>query len=87
MLLVANIINLGADLGAMGEALRLLVGGPVHLYVGSSVPRTEFALDSPDACAIILMIWVATTGWPTAPGQADPSLRLGYLLPPELIKT
>jgi Mn2+/Fe2+ NRAMP family transporter len=33
LLLVANIINLGADLGAMGDALRLLVGGPVHLYV------------------------------------------------------
>src|SRR4051794_35692924 len=27
MLLVANIINLGADLGAMGEAVKLLVGG------------------------------------------------------------
>src|SRR6201997_2703300 len=33
LLLAANIINLGADLGAMGEALRLLVGGPPHLYV------------------------------------------------------
>src|ERR1700736_2894585 len=33
LLLAANIINLGADLGAMGEALRLLVGGPAHLYV------------------------------------------------------
>ena len=33
MLLAANIINLGADLGVMGEALRLLVGGPAHLYV------------------------------------------------------
>src|SRR6202158_4455250 len=33
MLLVANIINLRADLGAMGEALRLLIGGPAHLYV------------------------------------------------------
>jgi NRAMP (natural resistance-associated macrophage protein)-like metal ion transporter len=33
LLLVANIINLGADLGAMGDALRLLVGGPAHLYV------------------------------------------------------
>jgi NRAMP (natural resistance-associated macrophage protein)-like metal ion transporter len=33
LLLVANIINLGADLGAMGAALRLLVGGPVGLYV------------------------------------------------------
>jgi len=33
LLLVANIINLGADLGAMGEALRLLTGGPARLYV------------------------------------------------------
>jgi NRAMP (natural resistance-associated macrophage protein)-like metal ion transporter len=33
LLLAANTINLGADLGAMGEALRLLVGGPPHLYV------------------------------------------------------
>ncbi len=33
LLLVANIINLGADLGAMGEALRLLIGGPGRLYV------------------------------------------------------
>src|SRR5271166_4604035 len=33
LLLGANIINLGADLGAMGAALGLLVGGPVRLYV------------------------------------------------------
>jgi Mn2+/Fe2+ NRAMP family transporter len=33
LLLAANTINLGADLGAMGEALRLLIGGPAHLYV------------------------------------------------------
>ena len=33
LLLVANIINLGADLGAMADALTLLVGGPSHLYV------------------------------------------------------
>jgi NRAMP (natural resistance-associated macrophage protein)-like metal ion transporter len=33
LLLLANIINLGADLGAMAEALRLLVGGSAHLYV------------------------------------------------------
>src|ERR1041385_3690454 len=32
LLLVANIINLGADLGAMGAALGLLIGGPDHLY-------------------------------------------------------
>jgi NRAMP (natural resistance-associated macrophage protein)-like metal ion transporter len=33
LLLVANIINLGADLGAMGAALGLLLGGPIKLYV------------------------------------------------------
>ncbi len=33
LLLVANIINIGADLGAMGAALNLLVGGPTMLYV------------------------------------------------------
>jgi NRAMP (natural resistance-associated macrophage protein)-like metal ion transporter len=33
MLLVANTLNLGADLGAMGEALKLLIGGSAHLYV------------------------------------------------------
>src|ERR671936_402549 len=32
-LLIANFINLGADLGAMGDALRLLVGGPKWAYV------------------------------------------------------
>jgi NRAMP (natural resistance-associated macrophage protein)-like metal ion transporter len=33
LLLVANTINLGADLGAMGAALGLLIGGPTGLYV------------------------------------------------------
>lgn len=33
LLLVANIINLGADLSAMGAALQLLVGGNAGLYV------------------------------------------------------
>jgi NRAMP (natural resistance-associated macrophage protein)-like metal ion transporter len=33
LLLVANFINLGADLGAMGDALRLLIGGPRGVYV------------------------------------------------------
>ena len=32
LLLLANIINLGADLGAMGSALKLIVGGPDHIY-------------------------------------------------------
>ena len=33
LLLVANVINIGADLGAMGAALKLIVGGPALAYV------------------------------------------------------
>ena len=33
LLLVANFINLGADLGAMADAVRLLIGGPTGVYV------------------------------------------------------
>jgi NRAMP (natural resistance-associated macrophage protein)-like metal ion transporter len=33
LLLAANIINIGADLGAMGDALALLVPGPRQLFV------------------------------------------------------
>ena len=32
LLLVANTINIAADIAAMGEALRLLIGGSAHLY-------------------------------------------------------
>jgi NRAMP (natural resistance-associated macrophage protein)-like metal ion transporter len=32
LLLIANTINIGADLGAMGAALRLLLGGSMHIY-------------------------------------------------------
>src|SRR5437660_4525367 len=33
MLFGANVINIGADLAAMGDALKLLIGGPALLYV------------------------------------------------------
>lgn len=33
LLFVANTINVAADLGAMGDAFKLLVGGPAPLYV------------------------------------------------------
>ncbi|MEP6504184.1 MAG: divalent metal cation transporter, partial [Betaproteobacteria bacterium] len=33
LLVVANTINIAADIGAMGEAARLLAGGPGALYV------------------------------------------------------
>ena len=37
LLLIANVINLGADLGAMGAALKLLIAGP-------ALQATEFTL-------------------------------------------
>jgi NRAMP (natural resistance-associated macrophage protein)-like metal ion transporter len=33
LLLVANTINIGADIGAMGAALHLLLGGPLLIYI------------------------------------------------------
>jgi Mn2+/Fe2+ NRAMP family transporter len=33
LLFIANTINIGADLGAMGDALSLLIGGPHLLYI------------------------------------------------------
>jgi NRAMP (natural resistance-associated macrophage protein)-like metal ion transporter len=48
LLLVANVINLGADLGAMGAAMAMLVPGPVLLFT------TAFALIS-----VMLEVWVS----------------------------
>jgi Mn2+/Fe2+ NRAMP family transporter len=33
LVVFANVVNLGADLGAMAQVLHMLVGGPPHLYV------------------------------------------------------
>src|SRR3981189_2656519 len=35
LVIVANVINLGADLGAMGAALKLLIGGSQLFYVAA----------------------------------------------------
>src|ERR1700733_8196835 len=32
LLVVANVINLGADIGAMAAVMKLLIGGPARLY-------------------------------------------------------
>src|SRR5258708_17462770 len=32
LLLIAHVLNLGGDLGAMGSALKLMIGGSTHLY-------------------------------------------------------
>lgn len=33
LVLIANVFNLGADIGAMGDAAHLLIGGPAWLYL------------------------------------------------------
>src|SRR5580704_18423486 len=47
LLLFANIINLGADIGAMAAAVNLLIGGPIPVYC---VLLTVFSL--------LLQVWV-----------------------------
>ncbi|CAM3285182.1 Divalent metal cation transporter MntH [Sphingomonas antarctica] len=56
LLLIANIINLGADLSAMGAALTLLVGGNAGLYTllfGLVCIVLEVALSYPRYAAIL----------------------------------
>jgi NRAMP (natural resistance-associated macrophage protein)-like metal ion transporter len=43
LLVVANTINLGADLGAMAAALRLLVDGPAAIYIAGFALLTVLA--------------------------------------------
>lgn len=47
LLLVANTINIAADVGAMGAALTLLMGGPAHWYAAAF-----------GALSVVLQIWV-----------------------------
>lgn len=56
LLLVANVINLGADLGAMGAALGLLIKGPEHLYTllfGIVCILLEIFMDYPRYAAVL----------------------------------
>jgi NRAMP (natural resistance-associated macrophage protein)-like metal ion transporter len=80
LLLVANIINLGADLGAMGAALELLIGGPGQVYTllfGVVCIVLEVWLSYPRYAAIlkwttlslfsyVAVVFVADVPWATA---------------------
>ncbi len=58
LLLVANIINLGADLGAMGDAVKLLIGGPGQLYVvGFGIFCTALEVFSRYERYVVLLKW------------------------------
>lgn len=69
LLLIANVINLGADLCAMGSALTLMVGGPSHFYTvvfgALSVAAAIFIPYSKYArllkwASLVLLVYVAT---------------------------
>jgi NRAMP (natural resistance-associated macrophage protein)-like metal ion transporter len=58
LLLLANTINLGADLGAMAAALKLLIGGPANLYVaGFAVGCTWLEVFSPYERYVSILKW------------------------------
>jgi len=69
LLLIANVINLGADIGAMGAALRMLVGGPAHFYAfmfgvisvlaAILVPYESYA-EILKWSALVLFVYIAT---------------------------
>jgi NRAMP (natural resistance-associated macrophage protein)-like metal ion transporter len=80
LLLVANVVNLGADLSAMGAALALLVGGHAGIYtllfgllcigleVGLSYPRYASALKwtTLTLFTYVGVVMVAHVPWPHA---------------------
>jgi NRAMP (natural resistance-associated macrophage protein)-like metal ion transporter len=80
LLLSANIINIGADIGAMGDALKLLIGGPALVYcivfaaltvllqVFGSYARccTIFKLLSLGLLSYILTVFMVHVPWGTA---------------------
>jgi NRAMP (natural resistance-associated macrophage protein)-like metal ion transporter len=69
LLLVANTINIAADIGAMGAALKLLIGGSAHMYtVGFGVVSVALQVFVPfpryspilKALTLALLAYVAT---------------------------
>lgn len=93
LLLAANIFNLGADIGAMGSALRLLVGGPAHLYAVSFAAITVVAIvliPYPQYArllkwaALVLFVYVANAfvvrfPWETLTATLVPNLSSSYM--------
>jgi hypothetical protein len=65
LLLSANVINLGAEIGAMGGALKLLIGGPALLYsvgfgIASAINRGVSSIST--VCADTKMVGAGAAG-------------------------
>ncbi len=59
LLLVANTINIAADIAAMGEALRLLIGGHAHFYaIGFGVVSLGLQIFIPYTRYVRVLKWL-----------------------------
>ena len=59
LLLVANIINIAADIAAMGDAMRLVLGGPAHWYaVGFGVLSAALQVLIPYTRYVRMLKWL-----------------------------
>jgi NRAMP (natural resistance-associated macrophage protein)-like metal ion transporter len=62
LLIAANIVNLGADLGAMADALKLLIGGPARLYVaGFAIVCASLEIFCRYVRYVSILKWLTTT--------------------------
>lgn len=87
---VANIISIGADLGAMGASLRLLIGGPAQLYVvGLALGCAVLSVFSRYDRYIAILKWTTVTLFAYAATALVVQVPWGqvirYSLVPELI--
>jgi NRAMP (natural resistance-associated macrophage protein)-like metal ion transporter len=93
LLLAANVFNLGADIGAMGSALKLLIGGPAHLYAVAFAVVTVIAIvlmpyrqyaSLLKWAALVLFVYVANAfvvrfPWETLTATLVPTLSSSYM--------
>ena len=87
LLLLANTFNIGADLGAMGESLALLVGGPALLYAaafGLLTAAAQIFLEAERYFSILKWLTLTLFGYVAALAiivHAPGALPRGLLLP------
>ena len=87
LLLFANILNIGADLGAMGKSLALLIGGPGLLYTvlfGVLTAALQIFLQADRYFSILKWLTLSLLGYVAALiviAHSPGSLPRGVLLP------